>query len=168
MDGYQWLRTVEKIGISYDANAVLHRTNCIGKDAMQSDNGTREKDRGDRMSDLISRQGAIDAICGECQGNCIPCENYPCGEIKALEQLPSADPEQQWILCSERLPKEGEEVFVYLFNRPSPYIAWVNNKRWYTNEFEVDGGDEPEAWFSLQKPYKEELWKRKKSLLVSK
>jgi hypothetical protein len=89
------LKTVEKIGISYDANAVLRRTNCIGKDAMQSDNGTREKDRGDRMSDLISRQAAIDAICGECQGNCIPCEHYPCGEIKALEQLTSIQPERK-------------------------------------------------------------------------
>lgn len=52
------------------------------------------------MSDLISRQAAIDAICGECQGTCIPCEHYPCGEIKALEQLPSAQPEQKvgkWI-----------------------------------------------------------------------
>ena len=44
------------------------------------------------MDDLISRQAAIDAICGECQGNCIPCEHYPCGEIKALEQLPSVQP----------------------------------------------------------------------------
>lgn len=45
------------------------------------------------MADLIDRQSAIDAICGECQGTCIPCEHYPCGEIKALEQLPSAQPE---------------------------------------------------------------------------
>ena len=45
------------------------------------------------MSDLISRQAAIEALCGECQGRCIPCEHYPCGEVKALEQLPSAQPE---------------------------------------------------------------------------
>lgn len=44
------------------------------------------------MSDLISRQAAIDALCYECQGRCIPCEHYPCGEVKALEQLPSAEP----------------------------------------------------------------------------
>ena len=97
------MKTVEKIGISYDANAVLRRTNCIGKDAMQSDNGTREKDRGDRMSNIISRQAAIDAICGECQGNCIPCEHYPCGEIKALEQLTSIQPERKvgkWLKIS--------------------------------------------------------------------
>lgn len=52
-----------------------------------------ERKWGKGMSDLIDRQAAIDAICGECQGNCIPCEHYPCGEIKALEQLPSAEPE---------------------------------------------------------------------------
>lgn len=51
------------------------------------------------MSDLIDRQAAIDALCGECQGNCIPCEHYPCGEIKALEQLPSVQPEI--IRCKE-------------------------------------------------------------------
>lgn len=45
------------------------------------------------MSDLISRQLAIDAICSECSGRCIPCESYPCGEIKVLMRLQSAEPE---------------------------------------------------------------------------
>lgn len=45
------------------------------------------------MGDLISRQSAIDALCSECQGRCIPCDNYPCGEVKAIEALPSAQPE---------------------------------------------------------------------------
>ena len=43
--------------------------------------------------DTISRQAAINAICSECQGRCIPCEHYPCGEIKALNNLPSVEPE---------------------------------------------------------------------------
>ena len=46
------------------------------------------------MSDLISRWAAIDAICGECQANCIPCECFPCGEIKAVQALPPAQPER--------------------------------------------------------------------------
>ena len=43
--------------------------------------------------DTISRQAVIDALCGECQGNCIPCESFPCGEVKAIQALPSAQPE---------------------------------------------------------------------------
>ena len=51
------------------------------------------------MSDHIDRQAAIDALCGECQGRCIPCEHYPCGEVEALKHLPSAQPEI--IRCEE-------------------------------------------------------------------
>ena len=51
------------------------------------------------VGNMISRQAAIDALCGECQGRCIPCEHYPCGEVKALEQLPSAQPEV--LACGE-------------------------------------------------------------------
>ena len=47
-----------------------------------------------KEDDKISRQAAIDAICGECQANCIPCEYFPCGEIKAVQALPSAHPTQ--------------------------------------------------------------------------
>ena len=47
------------------------------------------------MSDLIDRQAAIDAVCGECQGSCIPCDSYPCGEIDAINDLSSAEPEER-------------------------------------------------------------------------
>ena len=63
------------------------------------------------MADLIDRQAAIDAICGECQGNCIPCEHYPCGEIKALEQLPSAQPQK----CSDILDElKDDDYYNYI------------------------------------------------------
>lgn len=62
-------------------------------------------------TDTISRQAAIDALCGECQGRCIPCEAYPCSEVRALENVPSAQPEPQWIPCSKRLPKKIEKDY---------------------------------------------------------
>ena len=43
------MRIVEKTGISCDVNVVLRRTNCIGKDAMQSGGGTQGKDGGEPM-----------------------------------------------------------------------------------------------------------------------
>ncbi len=42
------------------------------------------------MSDLINRQVAIYTICMECHDGM--CDKYPCGEIKALEHLPSEEP----------------------------------------------------------------------------
>lgn len=45
------------------------------------------------MSDLISRQAAIDAICGKCREKCIPCEVYPCDEVIALQQVQAAETE---------------------------------------------------------------------------
>lgn len=59
-----------------------------------------------------------------------------------------------WILCSDRLPDSGTEVFVYLFNIPSPYIAWVTDGRWYTEDFEVEKEDYPVAWMPLPEPVK--------------
>ena len=48
------------------------------------------------MSDLISRQAAIDAYCELC-GDIDLCKSIyfgiPCDYVKALEQLPSAQPE---------------------------------------------------------------------------
>ena len=70
--------------------------------------------------------------------------------IEALEQKP------EWISVSERLPENDVEVFVYLFNRPSPYIAWLNGCRWHTEDFEVEQDDEPIAWMPLPKPWEEE------------
>lgn len=48
-----------------------------------------------KEDDTISRQAAVDAICGECQANCIPCEYFPCGEIKAIQALPPSQPNLQ-------------------------------------------------------------------------
>ena len=41
------------------------------------------------MSDLIERQMAIEALCGECQGRCNPCDSYPCSEVDVINALPT-------------------------------------------------------------------------------
>lgn len=46
-----------------------------------------------KEDDTISRRATIVALCGECQGNCIPCEHFPCEEIKVVQALPHAQPE---------------------------------------------------------------------------
>ena len=104
------------------------------------------------MSGWIDREKAIEDL-----QNGDPSQLYDLEDIKYwLNCLPSAQPEQQWIPCSERLPEDDVEVFVYLFERPAPYIAWVEDCRWYTEDFEVEKENYPTAWMSLPKPYKEE------------
>ena len=74
-------------------------------------------------------------------------------QTKKPTDFPPIEPEPQWILCKERLPEDGTEVFIYLFDRPSPYIAWIEDTHWCTEDFEVDKEDEPIAWMPLPSPY---------------
>jgi len=81
--------------------------------------------------DLISRQAAIDAVMGE------PTDaHYPSWYAERLEQLPSAQPEQKWIPCSERLPEidETREVTQAL-NEFADKLEEIQNK--YKNNDEI-------------------------------
>ena len=100
------------------------------------------------MNDLISRQAAIDAIFGRSH------------EIIKMRigNLPSAQPEQQWIPCSERLPEHGGRYLISVLDgitrrtTVAPYLprckAWAMNGRMaYWKVI---------AWLPLPEPYREE------------
>lgn len=58
-------------------------------------------------TDYISRQAAIDLLCRAL--------HYAYSEDYAVTQafeLPSTEPEQRWIPCSERLPESGVPVLI--------------------------------------------------------
>ena len=63
-------------------------------------------------------------------------------------------PEPHWIPCSERLPEDDVDVFIYLFGN-APYIACRYKGKWCTGGFEIDTDEEPFAWMPLPEPYKE-------------
>ena len=70
-------------------------------------------------SDLISRQSAIDAMTNtlwhypnECYRNLNEYEFAKGLAELGLKSVPSAQPEQQWIPCSERLPEYWKRVLV--------------------------------------------------------
>ena len=101
------------------------------------------------MSDLISRQAAIDACHNWDDGK----DAYAFGHVivERIQKLPSA---QRWIPVSERLPNPDEEVFVYLWGNV-PHLASVNSEgQWETDQFYLDADDTPKAWMPLPKPWK--------------
>lgn len=105
------------------------------------------------MSDLISRQAVIRWVKTECNPYGKPTLDFESGKrvMKHLEQMPSAQPEQRWIPCSERLPEEGQNCLVC--DKGSigidTYIGHGNpyNWKWYVRDYE--------AWMPLPKPCKE-------------
>ena len=104
------------------------------------------------MSDLISRQAAIDVVNG--------IDSY---FTKYIKELPSAQPEKRWIPCSERLPDDveiGEEypTVVFCTSDGAVYVGgyehYLGGKWWYMDTWE-DEAKGVIAWMPLPEPYKE-------------
>jgi hypothetical protein len=72
-------------------------------------------------SDTISRQAVLDAV-----------EKNACNTqriMDAVNNLPSVQPEPQWILCDERMPDDLSEVNVTWVNHnPEPYYEFTKDK----------------------------------------
>ena len=136
------------------------------------------------MNSSISRQAAIDAAAlsaAEWDGMYVQDIN---GRIReAREKVPSAQPEQRWIPCSERLPEDIRPVIVTWKNTdPKSYYQYIvgkhftgtacyKNGKWYwysstTEDMlaeygrydseEFDEAIECIAWMPLPEPYKGE------------
>ena len=122
------------------------------------------------MNDYISRQAAIDAI-EEMQ---VPImrsefleEQYVftgmSEALRAIKDLPSAQPEPKWIPCSERLPaKEKKTYWVCTDAEYQCECRWTNNRfglsegEWGWSIFDTPQYTKPIAWMPLLEPYKEE------------
>ena len=118
--------------------------------------------------DAVSRQAAIDAL--DKRFDSVPMEQTT--EIlmlrKDLRELPSAQPEQRWIPCKERLPEEdhwlggsgkqfSDDVLISILNSD-------DEDEWVDVSYTIDGEWTLElprhckilAWMPLPEPYREE------------
>ena len=127
------------------------------------------------MSDLISRQQAIEAINHICPVD----TEYDCTLLDrvdvrcVLSDLPSAQPEQRWIPCSERLPEEYGEFLVTMTEKAKAKDlgfdideTYIRKMRYNSNGWQLPRHipswineavkDEVLAWMPLPEPYQEE------------
>lgn len=103
------------------------------------------------MNDLISRQDAIDLVIDMEFMN-----NTAKGILRGrLRKLPSAQPEQRWIPCSERLPEEGVSVLISVGGVYSAEGCLRWDKDW--NQFRwsaIQDKEVVDAWMPLPEPFK--------------
>jgi len=94
-------------------------------------------------NDLISRQAAIDALTHEWDG-------MVTSVFDVIKSLPSAQPEQRWVPCSERLPEKNCRCLTTNEAWGSfevDWNAWIDGQWLYPNE-------KPIAWMPLPEPYR--------------
>lgn len=111
------------------------------------------------MIDMIDRQAAIETVekwFFNLDDNRMPKE--------VLLEISSAQPEPQWIPCSERLPKDvelGEEYPTVIFcnSKGTVYVGFceysIYGIRWWNTTDWEDVVDNVIAWMPLPEPYKE-------------
>lgn len=137
------------------------------------------------MSDLISRQAAIDALWKamfeyECEteerfresdeldiGDWIEhrvfVQNMSDIDRQTILNLPSAQPEPQWIPVTERLPEaEKKRYWVCTDTEYQCECRWTNNRfgmgefdEWGWSIFDIPRYSHVVAWMPLPEPYKE-------------
>ena len=117
--------------------------------------------------DIIYREDAIWWVKTECNPYGKPTLDFESGKkvIEHLEHMPSADRPQEWIPCSERLPKKEEATYLICFETGGMCSCrWTNNMYGLgSNEWSKWGWhimDKPQyakvvAWMPL-KPWKGE------------
>ena len=124
------------------------------------------------MDDLISRQAAIDALKKNtfrltfaeeqnCEGHVAWSAEAVYSDVMegALLELPSAQPEQRWIPCGERLPEDNSDILVTYVEKDEKRIAPVNYGcgTWFDCLFDnVLDQVGVLAWMPLPEPYEAE------------
>ena len=97
---------------------------------------------------LIDEEYLIEHVCA-CMENDRLMKTATKDEIlRMIEDIPSAQPEQRWIPCSERLPEDSN---FYIVTRKDFLVGFI----WYSvfHGWEWDGQNNIIAWMTLPEPY---------------
>ena len=109
---------------------------------------SRSHENSTECEDTISRQAAIDDLNGK-----DPSQIWDTADIEVwVNALPSAQPEQRWIPCSERMPEDGENCLVSV--RCSNDFL-VDRGTYSTDEYGYCKILNVIAWMPEPRPYKE-------------
>lgn len=84
----------------------------------------------------------------ECEFNTTDCKHI----VRKIEAIPSEDRPQEWIPCSERLPKENTEVLMSL--EWGIDIGEYRNGDWHSEWINYYDDGDVLAWMPLPKPWK--------------
>lgn len=79
----------------------------------------------------------------------VPLVYIPSINIENIEEEPKTE---EWIPCSERLPREYAQYLVY-FETGECYVYWLEDSDWARGMAEKEG---ILAWMPLPKPYRED------------
>ena len=103
------------------------------------------------MDDLISRQAAIDAI----ERNAYR-HTYIDQIVDIIKGLLSAQPEQRWIPCSERLPGKGMRAVLLYSNEKISGGVYMGDRVWDVDYNDTDLSVYIIAWMPRPEQYKGE------------
>lgn len=123
-----------------------------------------------KMNDLISRKAAINGKISIQRANGVEIYSDEAVPVEYLKNLPSAQPESQWILCSERMPEEhkwlgterfgttiSDEVYVTFENekgeRFCKHLSFQNGGLSFYDNAYIETWCKPIAWMPLPKPF---------------
>lgn len=110
------------------------------------------------MKDLIERQAAIDAL-REAENHAF--NSFYKGLVKAhkiIADMPSAQPEPQWVPCSEQLPEEDGDYLVLYYTRSKfkPYtydVMSFANDLYQIDEYNFIDRRGQKGWFYYDREY---------------
>lgn len=129
------------------------------------------------MMDLIERAAAQTELMMKCERYTLARESHGMGHVEwssdlisvadamdAIRDLPSVQPEPQWIPVEERLPKQDEMVLITIIRKDERYnkipfisigyISWNNTVWWCAHDGDCKSANvEVLAWMPLPEPY---------------
>ena len=109
------------------------------------------------VGDTISRQAAVELVMKYCTDDdgTVQCDGDIRELLDELENLPSAQPEQKWIPCTEQLPRQGQEVICQCRADMIKVLKLDAYGDWYQDATHCYMGGFVIAWMPLPEPYKE-------------